>query len=75
MYNLVHVILGTAIPTSLCIFLKMFLILVCALFGILTKDVVLTNIYQMLANESKFSATYQGQGAQPLQKVPDLTNT
>ena len=73
MYNLVHVF-GTAIPTSLYIFENVFCLFV-HFFGILMKDVVLTNIYQTLANEPKFSATYQEQGAEPLQKVPDLTNT
>ena len=44
-------------PTT---FLKHFLMLVCApFFGTLTKDVVLVNVFQILANKSEFSATYQ----------------
>ena len=78
MYNLVHVVFGTAIPTYISLhFLKMFLYLFVHFFGILTKDAVLANIFQVLANNQQtpqFSATYQGQGAEPLQKSQTWTN-
>ena len=54
MYNLVHVGFDTAIPTFKK---KCFLYLFVHFFGILTKDVVLANVFQMLANKSEFSAT------------------
>ena len=79
MYNLVPVVFGTAIPISLYIFSKCCQYFIYS-FGIRTKDVVLANIFQVLANKSantqfQFPATDQGQGGEPLQKVPDLTNT
>ena len=77
MYDLVHMVFDTAIPTSLFIFWKCFYYLFVHFFGILTKNVVLANIFQVLANNqrtSQFSATYQEQGAESPQNVPDVTN-
>jgi len=77
MCNLVHVVFGTAIPTSLNIFWKCFQYLFVHFFGILTKN-VLAIVFQVLANNQwtpQFSHTQQGQGAEPLQKVTDLTKT
>ena len=68
MYDLVHAVFGTAIPTCLYLFAHF--------LGILTKDVVLTNVYQMLANKSAktkgFLLHIKGREQNPFKKSQTL---